>query len=84
MNERIVTKPLTKSARDASNILYEEMRKYDGNRCLNYVFDEENEFKFDQEFTAAAQVRDNHFTSAESRRKCLKQFSMTNCHPIIR
>ena len=84
MNERIVTKPLTKSARDASNILYEEMRKYDGNRYLNYVFDEENEFEFDQEFTAAAQVRDNYFTSAESRRKCLKQFSMTNCHLIIR
>ena len=66
MNERIVTKPLTKSARDASNILYEEMRKYDGNRYLNYVFDEENQFEFDKEFTAAAQVRDNYFTSAEN------------------
>ena len=63
MNERLFlnNQPISKPARDVSNILYGEMRKHEANRYLIYVFDEENEFEFDQDFTIAAQERDNHF-----------------------
>ena len=63
MNERLFlnNQPVLKQTRDVSNILYYEMRKHDGNRYLVYVFDEENEFEFDEDFTFAAQERDNHF-----------------------
>ena len=63
MSERLFlnNQPISKPARDVSNILYGEMRKHEANRYLIYVFDEENEFEFDQDFTIAAQERDNHF-----------------------
>ena len=35
------------------------MRKHEANRYLIYVFDEEKEFEFDQDFTIAAQERNN-------------------------
>ena len=55
MNERLFlnNQPVLKQTRDVSNILYYEMRKHDGNRYLVYVFDEENEFEFDEDFTFA-------------------------------
>ena len=63
MNERLFlnNQPVVKQTRDVSNILYDEMRKHDGNRYLVYVFDEEKEFAFDEDFTIAAQERDYHF-----------------------
>ena len=73
MNERLFfnNQPISKPARDVSNILYGEMRKHEANRYLIYVFDEENEFEFDQDFTIAAQERNNGISSS---RKCLKMF----------
>ena len=61
MNERLFlnNQPISKPARDVSNILYGEMRKHEANRYLIYVFDEEKEFEFDQDFTIAAQERNN-------------------------
>ena len=63
MNERLFLnhQPVKSKQRDVSNILYDEMRKHDGNRYLVYVFDEEKEFEFDEDFTVAAQERDYHF-----------------------
>ena len=63
MNERLFlnNQPVIKQTRDVSNILYDEMRKHEGNRYLVYVFDEEKEFEFDEDFTVAAQERDYHF-----------------------
>ena len=62
MHERLFhNQPVVKQARDVSNIIYYEMRKHDGNRSLLCVIDGEKDFEFDEEFTFAAQGRDNHF-----------------------
>ena len=65
MNERLFLNnpPISKPARDVSNILYGEMRKHEANRYLIYVFDEEKEFEFDQDFTIAAQELNNGISS---------------------
>ena len=41
MNERLLLDNHSKPARDASNILYEKVKKHGANRHLNYTFDDD-------------------------------------------
>ena len=50
MNERLLLDNHSKPVRDASNILYEEVKKHGANRHLIYIFDDD--------YRTAAQERD--------------------------
>ena len=41
MNERLLLDNHSKPARDASNILYEKVKKHGANRHLIYIFDDD-------------------------------------------
>ena len=64
MHERLLLDNHSKPVRDASNILYEEVKKHGANRHLIYIFDDD--------YRTAAQERDFEWTAWPSHKQIIK------------